>query len=415
MSKARNILRNKWVLILILNFTGFIGHSSEEIIVTICTSYEDGLDAGLLVQESVLLEKYEIEAIALGDVLFHGNEDAVVVFRDLATDERFMGIFEFNGNSTYLPHSFAFGQLPCFGCDGILGGYFNITVENHIINVPFFTGSNTGTFTQLQYQLNPETIMVELIGKEYEEFNRNEGTVTFKSTMDYLTGKYLENDAVYPMEVTEREAFQYCILHDAPPLPEAIRYVFRPDVPILMEPDINGAELTEVSYGEPVELLELGDYVKVDGVSGRWARIMYGHMVGYIFDPFILPVPPPMQDRTGIEMYMRNIPETGELFSEFKDENGRVFEKSWRHKYGLKYIERYFKFSDEYTVTEFHLYAENLTLFQGWLLACAIINEMDREYPFVGENEILDENYYQMISVKKTGTGVEIFYPERAD
>jgi hypothetical protein len=71
--------------------------------------------------------------------------------------------------------------------------------------------------------------------------------------------------------------------------------------------------------------------------------------------------------------------------------------------------------SDDYTVMEQHLRVSNIDLMQGWLLACALINELDRTPPTITNNEIMDDNYYQMISVRKVDDGVEIFFPERAD
>ncbi len=378
----------------------------DEVIAVFCDSFAEGVNRTSIVEDNTILDDYRIIDVATGDVFYNLMDDVAAVIEQISSGERFMVCFKAMDEELLVPHSFEFTKIPCDVCGGMLGGFDDIIYDDYSFAVSIMVGSRGGSDTRLTYQYIKETDEIALIQYEYEEFDRATGDVFNKISKDYMNGEQIRDGVKSTIDTNELETFTNCMVYDSrsdgPQL-----FVFGNSLPMYMKSNGEYEELLSVSFGETVTLLEPVN-------DDAWIVAEYGHMAGYMDADYLLPMPTPMQDRTGIELYMRNIPEIS-LIHELQDEHGFTYEKAWQHEYGLTYIERFFKMSDDYTVMEQHLKVDDISLFQGWLLARALLNELEREVPTIGENEIMDDNYYQLISVKKVDGGVEIFFPERAD
>jgi hypothetical protein len=380
--------------------------NTEEVIDLFCMSFPEGVYIDNMKEEAIILDGYKIVSNGYGDLFGNGNTDVLSIFEQTDTGERFMVAFESRYDDLLFPHSFEFSKIPCADCGGMMGGFYDITYNEYSFTIPILVGSRSGSETKLTYEYIKETDEVALTVFEYEEFDRITGDIFNKIYKNYLTGEQIIDGEQSTLEFVELEIFTNCMEFDQPSEGKVLT-TFGKELVMYMEPNSQSEPIVTINYGEQLILLEPAN-------DQGWAVVEYGHMSGYVQSSFILPVPAPLQDRKGIELYMRNIPEVGPLH-EVQDEMGNVIEKSWEYEHGLTYIERFFKMSDDYTVMEQHLRVSNIDLMQGWLLACALINELDRTPPTITNNEIMDDNYYQMISVRKVDDGVEIFFPERAD
>lgn len=200
-------------------------------------------------------------------------------------------------------------------------------------------------------------------------------------------------------------------------------YIYSATMPVHENPDSAQTALHTLSYGDQVTVAD--EAVSSSTPSG-WLKgkidVDAACFVGYIRADALLPLPAPDLALSGFQSLTNHLQEVGPAKSERKED---VTTLTQQYDHGVTLSTRTFHtpygdFEDQ------SLFVSNITVAQGFLLARSIVNQdgIDSEHmsrlPKIEEDEqgnayVLDDGYWQIISVKQTPDGVLIQFPERAD
>ncbi len=199
-------------------------------------------------------------------------------------------------------------------------------------------------------------------------------------------------------------------------------YVYGATIPVHENPNSAQNALHTLSYGDQVTVAD-------EAVSPKPSEWLKGKIevdaaciVGYIRADALLPLPAPDLALSGFQSLTNHLQEVGPAKSE-RQEDVTTLTQHYDHGVTLStrtFHTPYGDFEDQ------NLLVSNITVAQGFLLARSIVNQdgIDSEHmsrlPKIEEDEqgnayVLDDGYWQIISVKQTPDGVLIQFPERAD
>lgn len=199
-------------------------------------------------------------------------------------------------------------------------------------------------------------------------------------------------------------------------------YVYSATTYVHENPDSGQTALHTLSYGDHVTVSD-------DAVTSTPSERIKGavdveatRIVGYIRADALLPLPAPDLSLNGFQSLTNLLHEVGPAKSERQED---VTTLTQRYDHGVTLSTRTFhtpygNFEDQ------SLLVSDITVSQGFLLARSIVNQdgVESEHmsrlPKIEEDEqgnayVLDDGYWQIISVRQTPDGVLIQFPERAD
>jgi len=199
-------------------------------------------------------------------------------------------------------------------------------------------------------------------------------------------------------------------------------YVYSAITSVHENPDSDQTTLHTLSYGDQVTVSD-------DAVTSTPSERIKGtveveatRIVGYIRADTLLPVPAPDLSLSGFQSLTNHLHEVGPAKSE-RQEDVTTLTQHYDHGVTLStrtFHTPYGDFEDQ------SLLVSDITVAQGFLLARSIVNQdsVESEHmnrlPKIEEDEegnayVLDDGYWQIISVRQTPDGVLIQFPERAD
>ncbi len=199
-------------------------------------------------------------------------------------------------------------------------------------------------------------------------------------------------------------------------------YVYSATTPVHGNLDTDQAALHTLSYGDQVTVAD-------DTVTSTPSERIKGKVdveattiEGYIRADALLPLPAPDLSLSGFQSLTNQLQKTGPAKSE-RQEDVTTLTQYYDHGVTLStrtFHTPYGDFEDQ------NLLVLDITVAQGFLLARSIVNQdgVESEHmnrlPKIEEDEqgntyVLDDDYWQIISVRQTPDGVLIQFPERAD
>jgi len=199
-------------------------------------------------------------------------------------------------------------------------------------------------------------------------------------------------------------------------------YVYSPTTPVHEKPESDQPTIHTLTYSDQVTVAE----EPVTTAPDEWlkGKIEVGAacIVGYVSAGALLPIPAPDLSLSGFQSLTNQLQKLGPAESE-QVEDVTALTQPYEHGVTLSTRTFHTSYGD---FTEQSLLVSAITVAQGFLLARAIINqdgvtsEHMTRLPTVEEDEqgnayVMDDNYWQIISVRQTPEGVIIQFPERAD
>ncbi|HBM87466.1 MAG: hypothetical protein P1U69_08280 [Parvibaculaceae bacterium] len=199
-------------------------------------------------------------------------------------------------------------------------------------------------------------------------------------------------------------------------------YVYSATIPVHENPDSAQIALHTLSYGDQVTVADEAVSPKPSEWLNGKIEVDAACIVGYIRADALLPLPAPDLALSGFQSLTNHLQEVGPAKSERQED---VTTLTQQYDHGVTISTRTFHtpygdFEDQ------SLLVSDITVAQGFLLARSIVNQdgvksehMNRlpkiEMDEQGNAYVLDDGYWQIISVTQTPDGVLIQFPERAD
>ncbi len=199
-------------------------------------------------------------------------------------------------------------------------------------------------------------------------------------------------------------------------------YVYSPATTLHEKPVTDLPPLHTLSYGDKVSVAEDA----VAPASNEWIKGKIEAdatcIVGYTRADALLPLPAADLSLSGFQSLTNQLQKVGSAASE-RVEDVTTLTQDYDHGVTLTTRTFHTSYGD---FEEQNLLVSAITVAQGFLLARTIVNqdgatsEHMTRLPTVEKDEqgnayILDEGYWQIISVRQTPDGVLIQFPERAD
>lgn len=199
-------------------------------------------------------------------------------------------------------------------------------------------------------------------------------------------------------------------------------YTYSPTTPVHESPDADQPTLHSLAYGDRITVSD----DTVTSTPGAWIKGKVETeatcIVGYLQAGALLPLPAPDLSLSGFQSLTSHLHEVGPAKFE-RQEDVTKLTQHYDHGVTLNthiFHTPYGDFEDQ------SLLVSDITVAQGFLLARSIVNQdgVESEHmnrlPKIEEDEqgnayVLDEGYWQIISVRETPDGVLIQFPERAD
>ncbi|HYH16799.1 MAG TPA: SH3 domain-containing protein [Flavisolibacter sp.] len=104
--------------------------------------------------------------------------------------------------------------------------------------------------------------------------------------------------------------FQVCIHLYAQKINPSFQYVAAKSGLIIREQAMQTAKVMgKIPYGEKINLIDDDDSrpITIDGFNGKWVKVTYNNVTGYIANCFLLPLPPPAPGIARLEAYLDKI------------------------------------------------------------------------------------------------------------
>ncbi len=199
--------------------------------------------------------------------------------------------------------------------------------------------------------------------------------------------------------------------------------VFATELTVYASDEPNAETVGKLAYSDTVVAAEKDASMIPSSSTDHRIRIKTDRLEGYVLAAYLIPLAAPELTNSGFRSLTSQLQAIGK--PETTDE-GELLTISQTYSDGVTVHERRFKMPDGGYFAEESLSVDRLSVFQGALLARAIVAadgatshhlsitpevETDEE----GRQFVYDDSDWQIFIVKQTDTGVSIQLPERAD